>query len=264
MVSKARRKRHPKIGGLCVCIILVLCPLHFAIASTAQTADSISPNVQPAQQEPATVQPLSTRQIAELRAQAESGDALAEMKLGQAYQNGDGVSKNDEVAFKWLRKAAEQGNAAAEDDVGTMYRLGQGVARDKVEAFHWYEKAAHHGSAKGMFNLGTCHYNGDGVGSNEYTAYNWFLLAQDRGYAVAEEAAKRSAATMSKKETADAYIQIAEMYSKGEELPKDDAQSLLWMRKAADIDPSGKVRLAVHFLTGPEGTRKLLSSSRPV
>ena len=103
-----------------------------------------------------------------------------------------------------------------------------------------------------MFNLGTCYYNGDGVGSNEYTAYVWFQLAQDAGDTIAEEAVKRSESQMSKIEIADSYIQISEMYEKGNELPHDDVKGMQWLRKA-DYSPRGKVLLAVQLLKDPVG-----------
>jgi len=118
------------------------------------------------------------------------------------------------------------------------------VNTSKEEAVRWYQRAAHHGSPEGMFNLGTCFYNGDGVESNEYAAYIWFLLAQEAGNSVASDAVKRSAATMTKNDNGDAYVKVADMYGKGEEVPKDDARQLHWLRKAPDLSPSGKVMLA--------------------
>lgn len=229
-------------GGLFSRAYLALCASLLAFSATAQEAGA---GPQPSQQ-------LSQQQIAELKAKANSGDALSQFKLGHAYQRGTGVPKNDELAYKWLRKAAEQGNADAEDSLGTLYRLGEGVALDKGEAVRWYRKAAHGGSANGMFNLGTCYFNGDGVNEDELTAYVWFVLGQNAGSPLADAAAKRSAATASKGDTADAYQRISEMYEKGDELPKDDAQALRWLQKAAKESPAAKVALATHWLNGPE------------
>src|SRR4051812_11390060 len=206
MDSKARQRGHPTAGGL----LLVL----LAIFSFGQNVDSNKggqPNV-----DPVARPTLTAIELRELMTKANSGDAKAELQLGQAYRHGNGVPKNEESAFKWIQKAAERGDADAENDLGTMYRLGEGVARDKGEAFRWYQKAARHGSAVGMFNLGTCHYNGDGVNSNEYTAYLWFILAQEAGDPIANDAVRRSEASMEKSDRADAYYNIAKMYHKGE------------------------------------------------
>jgi TPR repeat protein len=214
--------------------------LFLAFPLTAEPKNS-SQEAPPAQQ--ASV-PLSAPEMADIKTKAGAGDAMSQMKLGKAYLKGVGVPRNEELAFQWMRKAADQGNAAAENDLGTMYRIGQGVALDKEEAARWYQKAARHGSAEGMFNLGTCHYNGDGVGSNEYTAYVWFLLAQEAGDATADDAVKRSASTMRESDNGDAYVKIADMYGKGDEIPKDDAKRLQWLRRAAKLGPTGQVLLA--------------------
>jgi hypothetical protein len=120
------------------------------------------------------VRELNLAGIAQLQADAEKGDAAAQMKLGNAYLRAEGVPKNDELAARWFRKAADQGDPAAENQMGNMYRSGIGLSKNKEEAFRWYEKAVRHGDLTAMFNLGTCYYNGDGVASNEYTAYAWF------------------------------------------------------------------------------------------
>lgn len=199
--------------------------------------------------------PLNSSQITDLKAKAQSGDAEAQTTLGHAYLSGSGVPRNEALAAQWIRKAANHGYAPAENSLGTMYRLGNGVGRDKEEGVRWYEKAARHGSREGMFNLGTCYYNGDGVASSEFTAYNWFLLAEDAGNPAAKEAVSRSAATMSKSDTSSAYVQIADMYEKGEQLPKNEEQAVRWLSKAAEINSPGKLQLAVHLLKGPDPSR---------
>ncbi len=40
---------------------------------------------------------------------AEQGYAVAQAILGSMYYLGNGVTKDDEEAFKWYRKAADQG-----------------------------------------------------------------------------------------------------------------------------------------------------------
>jgi TPR repeat protein len=261
MPERTKLKATNSVGGLfCfvaqfrmrVCDIAILATVLACAAFGLQDNGSTSSSRIP--QEPPKTS-LSSSQLAELKARAESGDAEAETNLAAAYRSGNGLPQNDSLAAKWYRRAADQGFAMAENNLGTMYRLGEGVARDEEEAVRWYQKAAQHGSREAMFNLGTCYYNGDGVGSNEFTAYAWFLVADDAGNIAAKEAVQRSAATMTQGDTSKAYLQIAEMYEKGEALPKNDAQAVRWLRKAANIDSPGKLRLALRELTGPEGVR---------
>ena len=87
---------------------------------------------------PAEQQPPSTNEIAELRVQAEKGDARAQFNLGVRHAIGYGVTKDEAEAAKWYRKAAEQGNAKAQCNLGFMYVDGAGVPKDPVEAYKWW------------------------------------------------------------------------------------------------------------------------------
>ena len=54
--------------------------------------------------------------------------------IPRAYENGEGVAKDDVEAVKWYRKAAEQGDAYAQHNLGLAYSYGSGVVKDYVEA----------------------------------------------------------------------------------------------------------------------------------
>ena len=60
-----------------------------------------------------TVQSPS-EEIAELRVEAEQGNAFAQFILGNAYDKGEGVAQDRREAVRWFRKAAEQGDANAQ------------------------------------------------------------------------------------------------------------------------------------------------------
>lgn len=51
--------------------------------------------------------------ILSIRAKAESGDPVAEFKMGKAYEDGSGLPQNYELALNWYKKAAQQGNSQA-------------------------------------------------------------------------------------------------------------------------------------------------------
>ena len=51
-----------------------------------------------------------------------------------------------ETAVRLYRKAAEQGDALAQSELGAMYFNGQGVPRDDVLAYMWLDLAAAQGS----------------------------------------------------------------------------------------------------------------------
>jgi TPR repeat protein len=92
----------------------------------------------------------ATRVIAqaEVRKQAEQGNAKAQYQLGTVYINGKGPGTAPDYAeaMKWFRKAADQGNTDAQNYIGSMYEDGKGVPQDYAEAMKWYRKAAVQGN----------------------------------------------------------------------------------------------------------------------
>lgn len=77
-----------------------------------------------------------------LRAKAEHGNAQAQVSLGDAHEDGKGVTRDSAAAVKWYRKAADQGIAKAQFHLGVMNKLGDGVAKDEARALKWYLKTA--------------------------------------------------------------------------------------------------------------------------
>jgi TPR repeat protein len=120
--------------------------------------------------------------IEPLRARAEQGDAEAQYNLGDSYDWGKGVPRDDVEAAKWYRKAAEQGDAKSQSMLGKCYAKGDGVAQNYSEAVRWYRKAAAQGFAQGQFNLGWCYDNGEGVPRNTTEALKWYRKAALQGH----------------------------------------------------------------------------------
>jgi len=201
---------------------LIIAFVHVSSACTPQAAES-GPQT--------TVTPTETSQ---LQANAEAGDASAQLALGRAYQDGKGVPQDYTLAAKWYQKAAEQGNAVAQNNLGIMYRTGSGVEKNKEEAVKWYGLASRQKNASAMFNLGTAYYNGDGVEVDDVTAYAWFLLAEEAGSKAAIEAARRSEAEMKPGGIDQGLLKVAGMYETGIDLNLDLTESILWYRKAAE------------------------------
>jgi hypothetical protein len=65
---------------------------------------------------------------------AEQGNYIAQYKLGQMYENGDGVPQNYKEAVNWYRLSAEQEYQEATMRLGILYLEGKGVAKDTEEA----------------------------------------------------------------------------------------------------------------------------------
>ena len=105
-----------------------------------------------------------------------SGDQLAAGK--SAYARGD-----FSLALRAFTPLANQGNAEAQTLIGNLYENGLGVIKDEKLALDWYEKAGKAGDAKGQHNAGIFYYTGRGVAVNYPAAYEWFLKATNYDYA---------------------------------------------------------------------------------
>ena len=120
-----------------------------------------------------------------LRTTADQGNAQAQYRLGEMYDNGEGVAADDTEAVKWYRKAAEQGHPGAQWQLGYKYEYGSGVAVDNVESIKWFRKAAQQGHGIAQFELAMRYHTGKGTAKDSVEAYKWLLLAQTNGIAVA-------------------------------------------------------------------------------
>jgi Sel1 repeat len=97
-------------------------------------------------------------------------------------RSGEGVSRDDLEALKWIRKAAAQNPADAQFFLGVAYERGDaGVPRDYVEAVKWYRQAAEQGSTKAPLYLAIRYESGEGAPRDYEEAYMWFSLAAAHG-----------------------------------------------------------------------------------
>jgi TonB family protein len=111
------------------------------------------------------------------RQAAERGLPRAQRSLGELYQFGQGVTKDEVEAVKWYRKAADKGDAKAQSDLGSMYFSGLGgLKKDEKEALKWFKKAAEQGDVPGQLSLAAMHITRDPLES-----VKWFRAAADQG-----------------------------------------------------------------------------------
>src|SRR6202021_1469146 len=188
--------------------------------------------------------------IATLRSRAANGDAVAERKLAEAYDQGSGVDQSDPLAANFYRKAADQGDAEAQNRLGVMFSLGRGMQKSMEDAVLWYRASAKQGYALAMFNLGTAYYNGDGVPSDLRLAYAWFLLSQEAGNSAAKDAVTRTAQELKPIATADSLEDVGAMYLKGDEVPRNPSAGLRWYNEAAKQSDYAKMALANTLAAG--------------
>ena len=84
--------------------------------------------------------------LAILRPLADTGNARAQARLGDAYMQGQGIPRDDAAAGRWYERAALQGETGAQVKLAAMYMNGNGVLRNNNLAYVWYGTAARLGS----------------------------------------------------------------------------------------------------------------------
>ena len=76
--------------------------------------------------------------VDELIKAADAGNAVAESKLADKFQSGDGVQKDLKKAFCWAHRSADHGFPNAWLTVGMSYGMGTGVTKDNIESYKWF------------------------------------------------------------------------------------------------------------------------------
>jgi len=108
---------------------------------------------------------------------AESGDALAQTAVGEAYYHARGVDKDFETAAAWYQKAADQGDPEGMVRLANLYVYSEGVDEDLGLAFELMHKAANQGYPEAITDLGWMYDYGYGVKQNYVTALGLYRLA---------------------------------------------------------------------------------------
>ena len=121
------------------------------------------------------------------RKAAEQGSVEGQVKLGDMYDQGQGVNKDEAQAVAWYRKAAEQGHFDAQFILGGMIMNGQGVNKDEAQAAAWVRKAAEQGYDQAQYVLGLLYLHGQGVNKDKAQAAAWWRKAAEQGHAEARK-----------------------------------------------------------------------------
>lgn len=112
---------------------------------------------------------------------ARDNDKEAQWLMGQIYNQGVFVNKDEHSAYHWYKKSAMQGYFRAKYYLGNMYYSGHGVNKDYIEAARNYEEAADYGYIAAQYILGNMCYVGQGIAKNDKEAVRWYLKAAENG-----------------------------------------------------------------------------------
>ena len=95
---------------------------------------------------------------------ADADNAASIHQLGQYYHNGEmGLQQRCDKAMElWLR-AGELGHASSYDVIGDIYDSGEGVERDEKKAKHYWELAAMGGGVYARQKLGIVEWHAGNI-----------------------------------------------------------------------------------------------------
>jgi TPR repeat protein len=150
-----------------------------------------------------------------LRKSAEEGDASAQFRLGQLYDEGTGVPRDYGQAKVWFEKAAKQGHVGAQINLGTLYLQGEGTPQSDQMALFWLSPAAEQGHALAFAKLGWMYAQGRGVLQDFVQAHKWYNLAAANGHGKAAEYRDALAKQMTPAQIAEAQQLAREWKPKG-------------------------------------------------
>jgi TPR repeat protein len=130
-----------------------------------------------------------------MRELAEQGDREAQLNLGNACCDGNGILQDHRQAVAWWTKAAEQGSALAQYNLGCSLRSGQGIEKDFRMAFEWTLKAAQLDLAAAQYAVGFSYKQGLGPAKDMAEASRWFAAAAKQGNTDAQSLLSKIAET---------------------------------------------------------------------
>ena len=117
---------------------------------------------------------------------ADAGNERALYRLGIMAAKGQGGTRSDSDAARYILKSAEAGYGKAQFEIGWMYFNGVGVSRDTANAISWYQKAVDNDIPEAAYNLGGLYLRGEVIEKSASRARFLIERAASRGFTPAQ------------------------------------------------------------------------------
>jgi hypothetical protein len=222
----------------------------------------------------------------ELRADAERGNAQAQVLLGRVQRDTRNPSRDFSEAFKWFQRAAEAGSAEGRYWMGVMAQRGEGTTKDIDQAVAWWRQAAEAGYARAMGVLASVYASGSDVEKDMAEAVRWAragaakhdMVSQSilgRAYMRGEGGLEgdlgqflRWTQLAARQGERNAQFALGRLYLEGVGVPQDYVRAHLWLNLAASrgLSQSAKQRDEVAEKMTPQQlaeAQKLATAWRP-
>jgi len=162
-------------------------------------------------------------------AQAQQGNAPAQMQIAAAYLMGNPIPKDISQAVNWYLRAAAQGYAPAAYELGQLYLAGEDVERDIPSGISYLKLAAEKEFAPAQYALGRLYQTGaEGLPEKLGQAAFLWMQAAKQG----NEDAQAALDTL-KAENPELFAQVTTLFEKTEKISKEpDGQTLMELAQA--------------------------------
>ncbi|MEZ5583496.1 MAG: SEL1-like repeat protein [Candidatus Competibacteraceae bacterium] len=212
------------------------------------------------------------------------GDCSALHRIGMLYLNGEHVSRDENVAARWLAAAVQAGEEHALLVLANLYRRGVGIegSLGATRAIELWRTAAQRGSSQAMYELGRALLLGDGIAADRAQAEHWLAESGEHGHGQAMELlAHVYRGDYGEPRDLSRYVHwleraaqlrpirrgvvsdLAEAYEQGLGVERDDARALELYRQAAEAGGrTALVALAQFYRDGRAGQRDEIKSLR--
>jgi len=132
-----------------------------------------------------------------------------QFQLGEIYNQGKAVSKDDALAVQHYTEAARLGSPEAQFRIGQMWASGSPGQLDLREAAVWYRKAAEQGLTEAQFKLGVCYATGQGLPIDRIEAWHWLELATLQKHDDARKERNKLEKSMTPEQLSEAKAKVA-------------------------------------------------------
>lgn len=179
---------------------------------------------------------------------AEKNYPHSQFNIAKAYEFGQGVEKNQNLAKEYYLKAfnvylkeSENGNSKSQAILGSMYLNNYIGQKNIPKALEWLEKSANNNSAEGQYTLGMRYLTGDIINKETTKGIELIKKSADQGLR-------------------EALFSLGDQYLKGINIEKDFNKSFALFREAAVRHHLGaQHNLGLSYITG-RGTPKELGT----
>ncbi|EKS32662.1 tetratricopeptide repeat protein [Afipia clevelandensis] len=150
-----------------------------------------------------------------LQRATDQADTIGLIDLARKYLARTGIERDDAKAFSLMMKAAEENDPVGQFGVAYMLTFGQGTQRDPKAAIPWLQKSADQGHADAQYALGLELLKGESTKKDDARAHAWFVKAANQG-------------------NANSMLALSNMYADGLVVSKDEKEAIVWLHKAAE------------------------------